>query len=70
MEKSFRPLTGILFFNTDARGGTEQDAPPKSFRPLTGILFFNLTRKPREQGGRPQSFRPLTGILFFNYPAV
>ena len=40
--RGFRPLTGILFFNT-------QDScilwmmSLHSFRPLTGILFFNAT---------------------------
>ena len=37
---SFRPLTGILFFNsTDYFKGT--GSKWEGFRPLTGILFFN-----------------------------
>ena len=36
---SFRPLTGILFFN--AINYVNKHPEEYSFRPLTGILFFN-----------------------------
>ena len=41
VERGFRPLTGILFFNSffDKKFDTEEG---DGFRPLTGILFFNI----------------------------
>ena len=41
--KSFRPLTGILFFNVAYRWNSLKQV--FRFRPLTGILFFNKHRK-------------------------
>ena len=37
---SFRPLTGILFFNKIKRQ-EPLHKPILGFRPLTGVLFFN-----------------------------
>ena len=37
---SFRPLTGILFFNKRIFYIFRET--PSGFRPLTGILFFNF----------------------------
>ena len=36
--KSFRPLTGIIFFYDLSKTFAELEA--QSFRPLTGIIFF------------------------------
>ena len=58
----FRPLTGILFFNTMKK-------KCESFRPLTGILFFNPRQTGDEGHAAGSRFRPLTGILFFNSPS-
>ncbi len=61
----FRPLTGILFFNSRTVMKM-RESQKRGFRPLTGILFFNLPVTFVVRVIRFTRFRPLTGILFFN----
>ena len=58
---SFRPLTGIFFWNSPA---ILLNHNWQSFRPLTGIFFWN--RRKHSMRGMFASFRPLTGIFFWN----
>ena len=64
ISESFRPLTGILFFNackdcTDVMKYTEFPSPYGDFVFQPGSCWAN-------NRSLAESFRPLTGILFFN----
>ena len=64
MEKfctSFRPLTGILFFNVNS--SKQLGVKSSGFRPLTGILFFNTGKKSIVYDGVQVSV-PLRGFCF------
>ena len=60
--KSFRPLSGVLFFYE------YKDIDYKyqlGFRPLSGVLFFYLLLMLGFLFVGAVSFRPLSGVLFF-----
>ena len=62
-EGSFRPLSGIIYFNK-----VQYRIRPavSCFRPLSGIIYFNIIF-PFVKTIRPLiSFRPLSGIIYFN----
>ena len=65
-ESSFRPLTGIVIFNTLGLCQMTNKGNYISFRPLTGIMIFNA-RNQWQRGYKAfdKSFRPLTGIVIF-----
>ena len=64
--KSFRPLTGIMFFNPKAEEKTYTATEISSFRPLTGIVIFNAERWTEQFPNLQAGFRPLTGIMIFS----
>ena len=61
---SFRPLTGILFFNLDIITMKKNRLSLVSV-PLRGFCFSTPVGRPTRRTAR-WGFRPLTGILFFN----
>ena len=62
---SFRPLTGILFFNENS-GPCDATCPKRMFPSPYGDFVFQGTNRPDRPRRVLRGFRPLTGILFFN----